>query len=73
VAGDVFETAQDPPVQAEASHGPGVGAPDVTLLGQAVVVNHGNVCCLLTESLQHVSFAVLVLRNVASYCFVPNS
>jgi hypothetical protein len=46
---------------------------DVTLPGRTVVVDHDNVCDLLTECLQDVSFAVLVLRIVASYCFVPDS
>jgi hypothetical protein len=39
----VFAPAQDPPVQAEASHGPEDGVLDVTLPGHAIVVDHGNV------------------------------
>jgi hypothetical protein len=73
VVGVVFAYAQDPPVQVEASPGLGVGALYITLPGRAVVVDHGNICGLLTECLKNVSFAALALRIAASYCFVPDS
>jgi hypothetical protein len=68
-----FVSMKDPSVQAETSHGPGVGALDVMLSGCTDVVDCGNVSGLLAECLQDVSFSTLVLRIVASYCFVPNS
>jgi hypothetical protein len=46
---------------------------DVTLSGRAGIVDRGNVDGLLVEYLQDVSFATLVLRIFASYCFVLNS
>jgi hypothetical protein len=73
VAGAVFASAQDPSTRAEISPGPGAGTLDVMFLGCVDVANCGNVCSLLAECLQDVSFAALVLRIFASYCFVFNS
>jgi hypothetical protein len=73
VADVVFASTQDPPVQAEASHSPKVGALDITLPRHVVVIDHGNACGLLVECLQDVSFVALMLHVAASYCFVPDS
>jgi hypothetical protein len=60
-AGAVFISAQDPLTLAEASPGPGAGALDAALSSHYVVVDCDNVCSLLAEGLQDMSFAALVL------------
>jgi hypothetical protein len=64
---------QDPPIRANTFPSPGADVLDVTLSGRAGIVDRGNVDGLLVEYLQDVSFATLVLRIFASYCFVLNS
>jgi hypothetical protein len=72
VASAVFVSAWDPPVRVKTSPGPGAGALDVTLSRRVGIVDYGNVCCLLVECLQDVSFVTLVLL-IFTYCFVLNS
>jgi hypothetical protein len=62
MAGIVFASAQDPLTLAEVSPGTGASELDIMLSGCSGVVDHGNVCSLLTECLRDVSFAALVLH-----------
>jgi hypothetical protein len=73
VAGVVFASASDPLTQAEVSLGLVAGALGVMLWGPSGVIDRANVCGLLIECLQDVSFAILVAHIFSSYCFVLNS
>jgi hypothetical protein len=56
-------SAQNPPIQVEASPARGANALDIMLLSRRVgTLNHDNVCGLLSECLQDVSSSVLVLH-----------
>jgi hypothetical protein len=65
VPGTVSVPLQDPPARVEVSHGLVASVVDVALSGHVGVVNHGNVCGLLTRCLQDVCFTALHIPSFA--------
>jgi hypothetical protein len=59
VSGTVSAPLQDPPARADVSHGPVAGVVDVAFSGRVGVIDHGNICSLLTGCLQDVCFTML--------------